>query len=285
METDPSHADFTAAIEGVEARAWASLAAVTTSEPLFDDRGLLAATALFSQPTYPLANRVVGLGLSRPVPTGLLDRILTRYDRSEADSIFIPIAPIARPSTLPRLLQKRGFEPAMKEAKLYRSTQDPPVMDPRDRVVVAQEEDHESVLNLYRRGGMASDWATVMAANLGTPFWHHFLALDGDRPVALASMFASQGFAWCLPGWTIPEYRHRGYQRALAAHRIAAARALGIGWVSANLDVTDDPIGFTIRSYSRLGFELLYVRTTHIRHRPNVPLPNAFSRRLLISSG
>lgn len=282
MDTDPKHADFTAAIEGVEARAWSSLAAVVKSEPLFDERGLQAATALFSDSTYPLANRVVGLGLARPVQPSVLDRILEMYDAAGADSIFIPMAPTARPSTLPRLLQERGFEPSMKEGKLYRSTQDPPRMDSRDRVIAAKEEDHEGVLNLYRSGGMDADWANIMAANLGTPGWHHFVALDGDRPVALASLFASQGFGLCFPGWTLPAYRHRGYQRALAAHRIAAARELGIGWVSANLDVTDSPIGFTIRSYTRLGFELLYVRTTFIRQRPNVTVPNAFSRRLLI---
>jgi GNAT superfamily N-acetyltransferase len=282
VETDPRHPEFTAAIEGIEARAWASLSVVTRAEVLFDSRGLMAATALFSESTYPLTNRVVGLGLSRPVQANVLDRILELYDAAGANSIFIPTPPTARPSTLPRLLKERGFEPAMKEAKLFRATQNPPAMDPRDRVIPACEQDHELVLNLYRSGGMNADWADVMAANLGAPGWHHYMALDGDRPVALASMFESQGFALCYPGWTQPAYRHRGYQRALAAYRIAAARELGVGWVSANLDVTDNPIGFTIRSYSRLGFELLYVRTTHIRHRPNVPLPNAFSRRLLV---
>jgi GNAT superfamily N-acetyltransferase len=282
METDPQHPDFARAVEAVEARAWASLGVISAAEPLFDDRGIIAATALFTEPTYPLANRVVGLGMKRPVPTELLDRILDIYDARGAESIFIPMAPTARPSTLPRLLKERGFEPAMKEAKLYRSTKNPPEMDPRDHVVKATEADYEIVLNLYRSGGMQADWAEVMAGNLGAPFWHHYMALYNDRPVAMASLFASQGFAIFYPGWTMPAYRHRGYQRALGAHRIAAAAELGCAWVTANLDVTDDPIGFTIRSYARLGFELIYVRTTHIRHRPNVPLPNAYSRRLLM---
>ncbi|HEU0073460.1 MAG TPA: GNAT family N-acetyltransferase [Dehalococcoidia bacterium] len=282
MEISPRHPEFAGAAEAIEARAWSSLAAVTAVEPLFDKRGVLAATALFSDSTYPLANRVLGVGLERPVQAELLDRILDLYDTRNAESIFVPMAPTARPSTLPRLLKERGFEPAMKEAKLYRSTLNPPEVDSRERVVEAKDEDHEVVLNLYRSGGMQSDWAEVMAGNLGTPFWHHYMALDGDRPVALASMYASQGIALCYPGWTLPGHRHRGYQRALASHRIAAAAELGCGWVTANLDVTDNPIGFSIRSYTRLGFELLYVRTTHIRHRPNVPLPTAYSRRLLV---
>jgi len=169
----------------------------------------------------------------------------------------------------------------MKEAKLYRSTKDPPAKDPRDRVVKAVEADHEVVASLYRSGGMHTDWADVMAANLGAPGWHHYMALDGDRPVALASMFESQGYALCYPGWTLPSYRHRGYQRALAAHRVAAAGEIGCEWVSTNVDVTEGPIGFTTRSYTRLGFELLYVRTTHIKQL-STQLPNAYSRRLLI---
>lgn len=283
MDTSPSKADFTGAIEAVEAAAWASLSIITATEPLFDARGMHAGTALFSSPRYPLANRVVGLGLDRPVQPQLLDRILELYDGRSCETIFVPTAPTARPATLPRLLQQRGFEPAMKEAKLYRSTQRPPTMDPRDRVVKATQSDYETVLNLFRSGGIQPDWAEVTAANLGAPGWHHFMALDGGEPVALASMFTSHGFAICYPGWTVPQFRNRGHQRTLAAYRIAAAGELGCAWVSVNLDVTDNPIGFTIRSYTRAGYDLLYVRTTHIRHRPNAPLPNAYSRRLLVA--
>jgi GNAT superfamily N-acetyltransferase len=268
--------------ERVEARAWASLSAIRAAEPLFDERGLVTATALVADSCFPLANRVVGLGLSRPVQASLLDHILEIYDATGADCIFVPTAPTVRPASLPRLLQERGFEPAMREAKLYRSTFDAPEIDPAIRIVKAKEEDHEIVLTLYRRGGMAPDLTEVMAANLGNPGWHHYMALDDGRPVALASMFASQGFALCYPGMTLPGHRHRGYQRGLTSHRIAAAAELGCDWVTTNVDVTDSPIGFTIRSYTRLGFDLLYVRTTHIRHRPDVPLPDAFSRRLLV---
>jgi GNAT superfamily N-acetyltransferase len=268
--------------ERVEARAWASLSVIGKTEPLFDEHGLVTATALVADPCFSLANRVVGLGLAKPVQASLLDRILALYDAMGADCIFVPTPPTVRPASLPRLLKERGFEPAMREAKLYRSTDDPPAVDDNIRIVEAREEDHEVVLSLYQRGGMAPDLTDVMAANLGTPGWNHYMALDGGRPAALASMFTSQKFAICYPGMTLPSYRHRGYQRALTSHRIVAAAELGCDWVTTNVDVTDSPIGFTIRSYTRLGFELLYVRTTHIRHRPDVPLPDAFSRRLLV---
>jgi GNAT superfamily N-acetyltransferase len=285
METDPQSPDFVSAIEAVEARAWASLPVVKSTEQLKDDHGAVVATALFADKPYSMANRVVGLGLERPVQLELLDRIVEMYDGCQAGSIFIPTAPTARPSTLPRLLRERGFEPTMKEAKLYRKTENPPPMDQHDYVVVAKEEDYETVLSLYRGGGMDASWSEVMAEKLGTPGWYHYLALDGNRPVALAAMYASEGFALNYHGWTPPPFRHRGYQRALAAYRIAQARDLGCQWTSVNLDVTENPIGFTIKSYTRAGFELLYVRTTHIRHEPSVPLPDAFSRRLMASDG
>lgn len=282
MDGEPRHTDLSSAFEGVEARSWISLSAVTGAELLFDDRGMQVGTALFSDASCALANRVVGLGLGRPVQGQLLDQVIDMYEAAGSEGpIFIPTAPTARPATLPRMLRDRGFEPAMKEAKLYRNTKDPPAKDPRDRVVKAVEADHEVVASLYRAGGMHADWSDVMAANLGAPGWHHYMALDGDRPVALASMFESQGYALCFPGWTLPSYRHRGYQRALAAHRVAAAGEMGCEWVSINVDVTEGPIGFTTRSYTRLGFELLYVRTTHIKQL-SAQLPNAYSRRLLI---
>jgi GNAT superfamily N-acetyltransferase len=285
METDPQSPDFVSAIEAVEARAWASLPVVKSTEQLQDDHGAVVATALFADEPYSMANRVVGLGLERPVQPALLDRIIAMFAERHAASIFVPTAPTARPSTLPRLLRERGFEPAMKEAKLYRKTEDPPAMDQHDHVVAAKEEDYETVLSLYRGGGMDEAWSEVMAGKLGTPGWHHYLALDGSRPVALAAMYISEGFTLNYHGWTLPAYRHRGYQRALAAYRIAQAREMGCRWISVNLDVTDSPIGFTIRSYTRVGFELLYVRTTHIRHEPSVPLPDTFSRRMMEPEG
>jgi GNAT superfamily N-acetyltransferase len=282
VDIDPRQPEFSAALENAEGRAWVSMAALKESRPLFDDRGLLAGMALFGSREHPLMNRVVGLGVDRPGQPELLDRVVEMYDEAGADCVFIPAAPTARPSTLPRMLKQRGFEPAMKEAKLYRRTADPPRKDPRDRVVAAGPEDHEIVLSLYRSGGMQADWAEVVAANLGNESWHQYLAFDGGRPVAVATLFASQGIAYLYPGWTLPAYRHRGYQRALAAHRLQAAAELGCEWASVNLDVTENPIGFTIRSYTRMGFELLYVRTTHIRPRPNVALPSAYSRRMLV---
>jgi GNAT superfamily N-acetyltransferase len=284
MEVSPNDPDFSSAIEAVEARGWTSLSGVTRTEPLFDDRGTLVATALFSEPRYPLLNRVVGLGLDRAVREETLDRILEMYDAARAETICIPTPPTARPSRLPRLLMERGFEPGLKEAKLYRTTLDPPDSDRHDRIVEATTGDSEVVRQMYGDAGMDADWADIMTAKLGADHWHHYIALDEGKPVALASMFASQELAWCPPGWTPPAYRRRGHQRALATHRIAAAAKLGCKWVNTNVDVTDSPLGFTVRSYTRLGFELLYVRTTYIRHRPDVPLPNAYARRLLISN-
>lgn len=284
MNRDANEPDFRA-VEAVEARSWASLPGVTATQPLFDSRGLLAGNALFSDSKLPLLNRVVGLGTDRTVEPETLDRIIEAYDAALAETTFIPLAPVARPSTLPRMLKERGFEPGMKEAKLCRSTKDPPEQDAYFRIRRAAPDELEALLYLYTGAGMQKPWAEVMAANLGAPGWHHFVALDSGKPVALASMFVSGKYALCFPGWSLPAYRKRGYQRALGVHRIVAAGELGCDWVTTNVDVTDGPIGFTVRSYTRLGFELLYVRTTYIRHRPNVPLPNAYTRRLLLPYG
>jgi GNAT superfamily N-acetyltransferase len=290
MEIDPHSPEFTAAIEAIEALAWESLA-VNKTEPVRDERGTAAGLALFHGSPHPLTNRIVRLGLSRPASLSSLDSIIEKYDASGATMICVPLSPTARPSALPRLLKGRGFKPAIKEVKLYRSTANPPPKDTHIRMVTAKAEDHETVLNLYRNAGMDHGWAEIAATNLTSPLWNCYLAMEDKKPVALATMLVSGGFAWFTPGWTLPEYRRRGHQRALMAHRIAAARELGCGWVSANLDVTDDagftmryytPMGFTMRSYTRYGFKVLYMRTTYVRVRDGTDLPDAFSRRLMM---
>ncbi len=284
METNPRSPAFVGSMEAIEARAWASLPVISATEPLLDDNGVVAATALLADDSYPLANRVIGLGLERPVSGSLLDRVCEIYDARGNDAVFIPLAPTARPPTLPRLLKERGFELAAKEAKLYRTTQDPPAMDPHDEVIKADVGDHDLVLSLYRNGGMQADWAEVMVGNLGKPGWHHYIARDQGRPVAVGSMFAGDGFAMFFSGWALAKYRHRGYQRALTSHRITAAGELGCNWVGVNIFVEDEPLNQNLRSYTRLGFELLYVRTTQIRHRPGVSQTDASRRRMLVHS-
>ena len=290
MELDPQTPEFTIAIEGIEALAWASLAGNKT-EPVRDERGTATGLALFHGSPHPLTNRIVRLGLGRPAHPDGLDSIIEKYDAAGATTICVPLAPTARPSTLPRLLRERGFRPAIKEAKLYRSTINPPPKDALIRVVTATEDDHDAILSLYRTAGMDHGWAEIAATNLTSPLWKCYLAMERSKPVALATMLVSDGFAWFTPGWTLPEYRRRGHQRALMAHRIAAAGELGCGWVSANLDVTDDagstirsytPMGFTMRSYTRHGFKVLYMRTTYVRVRDGTALPDALSRHLMM---
>ena len=267
-------------VEEVEARVWASLAGVTAVEPLFDSKGTFAATALFADLAHPLISRVVGLGSGRTVEPETLDRIIERYDATGADSIFVPLAPTARPAKLPRLLKERGFEASMKEAKLYRTTEQSPQRDPYFQIREASPEELEVVQVLYANSGMRKEWTNIVSANVGAPYWYHYMALDGGRPVALGSMYAWQDYAFTLPGWTLPAYRRKGFQRAINTYRIGEAKRLGCGWITANVDVTEAPIGFTVRSYERLGFKILYLRDTYIRQRPPSAL-NAYTRRMM----
>jgi GNAT superfamily N-acetyltransferase len=273
------------AAEDVEARVWASICGLAASEQILDSKGVFAATALFGDADHPLISRVLGLGSGRAVEDEMLGRIVALYDAAGADSIFVPLSPMARPARLPRMLKEHGFEPAMKEAKLYRPTENPPTPEPYFQIREAKAEELEAVQVLYEGAGMSKAWTNVVAAQVGAPCWHHYLALDGGKPVALGSMYAWEDYAYSLPGWTLPAFRRRGYQRALGIHRIGAAGRLGCKWVTANVDVTDSPIGFTIRSYERLGFKLLYLRDTYVRRRPEVPPQDRYSRRMMAPLG
>jgi GNAT superfamily N-acetyltransferase len=110
-----------------------------------------------------------------------------------------------------------------------------------------------------------------IAATADLPRWRQWLAYDGETPVAAALSFIDVDVGWL--GWdaTLPEFRGRGAQAALIAHRVNEAAALGCRYITtetATIAGSDkDP---SYRNYERAGFVLAYERATYValRKRP-----------------
>jgi hypothetical protein len=111
---------------------------------------------------------------------------------------------------------------------------------------------------------MPEDFQPWLAALSLRPRWHLYLALDGDEPVAAASLFQSArhpevaqlNFAGTRPG-----HRGRGAQPALVTRRRVDARELGAQWIATETDedLPDRP-NPSYRNMVRLGLPVLYVR-------------------------
>jgi GNAT superfamily N-acetyltransferase len=259
-------------LEEAESQGRASLRLPLQPYRFLDSRGGLAALALADDLVRPQVGRVIGLGASRPVEAETLDEILEYFDAIGADYILIPVPPTARPSSLPRLLNARGFRPAFREAIIYFETSTQGAVDSFTRIREATPEDSAALLDLLIACGLTDDRAAYIVGSLGAAGWHYYVALDGSQPVAFANFFVSSRSAWLTPGLTLPDHRLRGYQRALAGYCIAEARRLGCAWVTTNAHVArQDGPGLSLRSFTRMGFQLLYVRTTYLWQRTGAP--------------
>ncbi len=89
----------------------------------------------------------------------------------------------------------------------------------------------------------------------GLPGFYHFLACDGERPVAHAALAMRDGLAYL--GWmsTAPADRRRGAQQALIAARVALAQALGADLI---VSETISNLASSLANLQRAGFRTVY---------------------------
>jgi GNAT superfamily N-acetyltransferase len=74
--------------------------------------------------------------------------------------------------------------------------------------------------------------ADGFSSTIGQAGWRHYLAFEGDVPVAAAAARFHTNVAWCCFAGTLPAYRGRGAQRALLARRVSDAASYGCQWVT-----------------------------------------------------
>jgi len=99
---------------------------------------------------------------------------------------------------------------------------------------------------------------------VGAPGWLHFLAWDGDEPVASGALYADGESGWIGVGTTREAWRGRGAQSALLAARIDAGRELGVRWFTTETGAEPGP---SYRNILRAGFEEAYRRPNWLSPR------------------
>jgi GNAT superfamily N-acetyltransferase len=102
-------------------------------------------------------------------------------------------------------------------------------------------------------------------ATIGRAGWRHYLAFDGDQPVATGVLFVRHDIGWLGMAATLPSHRGRGAQGALMAQRIRDGMALGCRRLIT--ETGQDTPGQPNPSYHnmlRTGFKLAYQRANYM---------------------
>lgn len=214
-----------------------------------------------------MLNRVLGLGLETPVSDAQLLELDTLYRRSGVPTHAIELSPHAQPADLASRARVAGYLPFKKTTMMLREVGELAVpackYDVR-RVGV----DHAASFASLTCGLFALEqpFPCLLEASFVNPCWQHWMAFDGDLPVATAMTCLHGEVAWI--GWvaTAVAYRGHGIQASLTAAQTRAAQHAGARWVTLEtaLAAKRQP-GPSQRNYLRLGWTALYDRVVYLR--------------------
>jgi hypothetical protein len=217
---------------------------------------------------FTLYNRVLGLGTLEPATPAMFVALASVYDPAGVRYAVV-VSPEAEPPQLLRWLEERGFTPRFRDAKWVRGTDSAPDIGTSLRIVQIRR---EHAADFARVAGTVFEEAPEhwpwLASTVEQPGWRHYLAIDGDTPVATAAMFVRNGAAWAGWGATLESHRGRGAQGALLARRIRDAATDGCRLItSETAEDTPEYPSPSYRNMARAGFRLMSVRTHYI-HGP-----------------
>jgi GNAT superfamily N-acetyltransferase len=213
-------------------------------------------------------NHAIGLGMDGPARAAALDAVIERMKAAAGPVWALQVPPAALPAELPAWLAARGLAPAGEGwVKLWRPAADPPRtetdLDVRE---VGPSDAGDFATALLGGFGMPAPFAPWVAAIVGRPGWHAYVAYDGAQPVGGAALFVMGDLGWCGMGAVLASHRRRGGQGALLARRVADAGRLGC---QAVVSETGQPAPGSeaehpsYRNLRRAGFEPAYVRPNY----------------------
>ncbi len=134
------------------------------------------------------------------------------------------------------------------------------------RVEAAEPKNADVFARTFLSGyGAPAGLAELVAALVGRPGWHCFIAFDGDAPAATGALYARGALCWLGVAATLPACRRRGAQGALLAARIRRAAEIGCTrLVTETGERTGDRPSVSYRNILRSGFAESYVRPNFV---------------------
>ena len=157
-------------------------------------------------------NRVFGFGLREPVDRTDLISLIEQYHEAGARRFFVQVNPYAMSSNLPGWLKAEGFAHYNNWIKLYRSVENLPSVK-TDLAIRPITEPGAFGAIVAAGFDWPEDVAPWIGSTVGRQAWRHYMAFDGEKPVATGAFYAEGEFAWLDLASTLPEARGRGRNR------------------------------------------------------------------------
>jgi hypothetical protein len=209
-------------------------------------------------------NRIFGLGLAATLTSARLERVKSRFARAGVKRWMLQLAPAATPRSAHEMIVAAGgrrVTPMLKLRADTRQLQLPTQASSLRVVEIGPDDGAIFQATVAPPLGVDPVLAPFVPSTIGHDGWHHYLALDGTRPVAGAAMYVQGDVAWLGLGATASTDRGRGAQTSLLARRGSDAAKLGCKWVSAETppDTAERP-NPSYRNMRRAGMEVCYAR-------------------------
>ncbi len=217
--------------------------------------------AVYVGPDSPV-QRVIGLGMSRPVTAAILDEIEVFF-RQRQSSARIDLCPLADPSLKEQLAQ-RGYRLQSFQNVLVCALprpEAPPALPDGFRITQVTAHDGPLWIQTTGQGFDASETPSPATLAIMTPNFYAanatcFLAWIGDQPAGGGAMYQHGGVVELGGASTRPAFRERGVQTALLAQRLTVAAAAGCDLAI----VATEPGSASQRNIARAGFQLAYTK-------------------------
>jgi hypothetical protein len=223
-----------------------------------------AGAIVLKQLPIMLFNRVIGLGIEAPATKKMVDEIYAIYEKAGVRAC-VQLAPTAQPEAVSEWLEERGMTPRDTWAKLYRDAQ--PIGPVETSLTIEQiGEDRAEEFGAIAMAafGLPEPIDSWIASSTGREGWHHYMALEGGKGVAVAGLYIKRDVSWFGIAGTLASSRGKGAQSALIARRIQDAIEAGCRWmvVEADPDTPDRP-NPSYRNLVKMGFKLAYERPNY----------------------
>lgn len=207
-------------------------------------------------------NRLIGGGLGSDEGSAL-EKAAARFREAGLANGYLQIAPGPRAAALEQRARALGLKRVERVWIKFSRGPDPvPTPDTGLAVTAAGPEAAIDFATAVAAGfGMPPALAPWLAALVGRPGWHVYVARDGDRVVGGAAMYVAGERAWLGIGAVQPEARRSGGQSALLARRVADGLARGVRLFATE---TGKPLAGephpSLSNIQRAGFAIAYER-------------------------
>lgn len=230
-------------------------------------------------------NRALGFGVNETASESILDDAIAAFTDSNCDNYSLQVCPLVVPENSPDWFTARGFTRGRNWAKTYRGNDPLPEVASDLRVEAIGEDDADAYADIVSGVfGITPILRPMMKGIIGKPGWFHYLAFDGAKPVACASMYLQDELAWLGFMATYKTHRKRGAQTALTVRCFKDGMERGCKWfVGETKEDTPATPNPSFHVMMRTGFKLAYLQRSYYHQVPDTA--NRKIRRAFLVSG